>query len=100
MNFQMLKLDFEKAKELEIKLPIVVGSYIKQQTFKKTSSFASLTLPKPLTMCITTNWKILKEMGIPDHLTCLLRSLYAGQEATVRSGHGTTDWFQIGKGVL
>ena len=56
-------------------------------------------MPKPLTVWITTNWKILKEMGIPDHLTCLLRILYAGQEATVRTGHGTTDWFQIGKGV-
>ena len=56
-------------------------------------------MPKPLTVWITTNWKILKEMGIPDHLTCLLRSLYAGQEATVRTGYGTTDWFQIGKGV-
>ena len=55
--------------------------------------------PKPLTVWITTNWKILKEMGIPDHLTCLLRNLYACQEATVRTGHGTTDWFQIGKGV-
>ena len=56
-------------------------------------------MPKPLFVWITTNWKILKEMGIPDHLTCLLRYLYAGQEATVRTGHGTTDWFQIGKGV-
>ena len=56
-------------------------------------------MPKSLTVWITTNWKILREMGIPDHLTCLLRSLYAGQEATVRTGHGTTDWFQIGKGV-
>ena len=56
-------------------------------------------MPKPLTVWITTNWKILKEMGIPDHLTCLLRNLYAGQEATVRTGHGTTDWFQIGKVV-
>ena len=56
-------------------------------------------MPKPLTVCITTNWKILQEMEIPDHLTCLLRNLYAGQEATVRAGHGTTDWFQIGKGV-
>ena len=56
-------------------------------------------MPKPLTVWITINWKILKEMGIPDHLTCLLRNLYAGQEATVRIGHGTTDWFQIGKGV-
>ena len=56
-------------------------------------------MPKPLTMWITTNWKTVKEMGILDHLTCLLRNLYAGQEATVRTGHGTTDWFQIGKGV-
>ena len=55
---------------------------------------------KPLTVWITIIWKILKEMGIPDHLTCLLRNLYAGQEATVRSGHGTTDWFQIGKGCI
>ena len=56
-------------------------------------------MPKPLTVWITTNWKILKERGIPDHLTCLLRNLYVGQEATVRTGHGTRDWFQIGKGV-
>ena len=56
-------------------------------------------MPKPLTLWITINWKILKEIGIPDHLTCLLRNLYAAQEATVRMGHGTTDWFQIGKGV-
>ena len=58
-----------------------------------------LFMPKPLTVWIIINWKILKEMGIPDHLTCLLKNLYAGQEATVRTGHGTTDWFQIGKGV-
>ena len=56
-------------------------------------------MPKPLSVWITTNWKTLQEMGTPDHLTCLLRNLYAGQEATVRTGHGTTDWFQIGKGV-
>ena len=56
-------------------------------------------MPKPVTVCITTNWKILREMGIPDHLICLLGNLYAGQEATVRTRHGTTDWFQIGKGV-
>ena len=56
-------------------------------------------MPKPLTVWITTNWKILQEMGIPHHLICLLRNLYAGQEATVRTGHGTTDWFRIGKGV-
>ena len=55
-------------------------------------------MPKPLTVWITTNWKILQEIGVPDHLTCLLRNLYAGQEAIVRTGHGTTDWFQIGKG--
>ena len=59
----------------------------------------SLTMPKPLTVWITTNWKILKEKGIPDHLTSLLRILYAGQEATARTGYGTTDWFKIGKGV-
>ena len=56
-------------------------------------------MPKPLTVWITTNWKILKEMAISDHLTCFLRNLYKGEEATVRTGHGTTDWFQIGKGV-
>ena len=66
---------------------------------KKTSISALFTISKPLTMWITTNWKILKEMGIPNHLTCLLRNLYAGQEATVRTRHGTTDWFQIRKGV-
>ena len=56
-------------------------------------------MPKPLTLWITTNWKILKQMGIPDHLTCFLRNLHAGQEATVRTGHGIMDWFKIGKGV-
>ena len=71
----------------------------KAREFQKSSISALLTMAKPLTVWITTNWKILKEMGIPDHLTCLLRNLYAGQEATVRTGHGTTDWFQIGKGV-
>ena len=66
---------------------------------KKTSTSALLTMPKPLAVWITTNWKILQEMGIPDCFTCCLRNLYAGQEAIVRTGHGTTDWFQIGKGV-
>ena len=66
---------------------------------EKPSTSALLTMANPLTVWITTNWKILKEMRIPDHLTCLLKNLYAGQEATVRTGHGTTDWFQIGKGV-
>ena len=65
----------------------------KKESSRKTSISASLTTPKPSTVWITTNWKILKEMGITDHLTCLLRNLHAGQEATVRTRHGTTDWF-------
>ena len=56
-------------------------------------------MAKTLTSWIITNWKILQDMAIPDHLTCLLRNLYTGQEARVKTGHGTTDWFQIGKGV-
>ena len=95
----MCKLDLEKAGEPEIKLPTSVGSSKKQESSRKTSTSASLTMPKPLTVWITINWKILKEMGIPDHIICLLRNLYAGQEATVRTRHGTMDWFQIGKGV-
>ena len=87
----MFKLDLEKAEEPEIKLPTSARSLKKQESSIKTSTFALLTMPKPLTVWITTNWKILKEMGIPDHLTYLLRNLYAGQEATVRTGHGTTD---------
>ena len=89
----------EKAEESEIKLPTSVGSSKKQESSGKTSISALLTMPKPLTVWITINWKILKEMGIPDHLICLLRNLCASQEARVRTGHGTTDWFQIGKGV-
>ena len=80
-------------------LPSSTGSSKKQQISRKISVSALLTMPKPLTVWITINWKILKEMGIPDHLTHLLRNLYAGQEATVRTGHGTTVWFQIGKGI-
>ena len=99
MNFQMFKLDLEKAEESEIKLPTATGSSKIQESSRKTSTSALLTMPKPLTVWIITNWKILTEMGIPDHLTCLLRNLCAGQEATVRTGHGMTDWFQIGKGV-
>ena len=95
----MFKLVLEKAEETEIKLSTFSGSWKKQESSRKTSNSASLTMPKPLTGWITVNWKILREMGIPDHLTCLLRNLYAGQEATVRTGHGTTDWFQIGRGV-
>ena len=99
MNFQMFKLDLEKAEEPEIKLPTSAGSSKKQESSRKTYISASLTMLKLLTVWITTNWKILKEMGISDHLTCFLRNLYAGQEATVRTGHGTTDWFQTGKEV-
>ena len=95
----MFKLVLEKAEEPEIKLPTSIGSEKKQENSRKTSTSPLLTMLKPLTGWITTNWKILKEMGIPDQLTCLLRNLYAGQEATVRTRHGTTDWFQIGKGV-
>ena len=95
----MFKLVLEKAEEPEIKLPTSAVSSKKQESSRKTSISALLTMTKPLTVWITINWKILKEMGIPDHLTCLLRNLYAGQEATVRTGHGTTDWFQVGKGV-
>ena len=95
----MYKLDLEKTEEPEIKSPTSVGSQKKQKSSRKTSTSALLTMPKPLTVWLTTNWKILQEMGLSDHLTCLLRNLYAGQEATARTGHGTTDWFQIGKGV-
>ena len=95
----MFKLVLEKAEESEIELPTSAGSLKKQESSRKTSISALLTMPKPLTVWITINWNILKEMGIPDHLSCLLRNLYAGQEATVRTGHGTTDWFQKGKGI-
>ena len=95
----MFKLVLEEAKEPEIKLPTSVGSSEKQESSRKTAIAALLTMPKPLTVDHNQLWKILKEMGIPDHLTCLLRNLYAGQEATVRTGHGTTDWLQTGKGV-
>ena len=95
----MLKLVLEKAEEPEIKWPTFAGSWKKQESSRKTSISALLTMPKPLTVWNPINWKILQEMGIPGHLTCLLRNLYAGHEATVRTGHGTTDWFQIGKGL-
>ena len=86
-NFQMYNLDLEKAEEPEIKLPISIGSQKKQKNSRKIFTAASLTILKPLTVWITTNWKILQEMGIPDYLTCLLRNLYAGQKQQ-RSGHG------------
>ena len=96
----MFKLVLEKAEEPEIKLPTSTGSWKKQESSRKTSISALLTTPKPLTVWITNElWKVLKQLGIPDHLACLLRNLYAGQEATVRAGHETTDWVQTGKGV-
>ena len=95
----MFKLVLEKAEEPEIKLPTYAGSWKKQESSGKASISALLTTTEPLTVDHNKLWKILKEMGIPEHLTCLLRNLYVGQEATVRTGHGTTDWFQIGKGV-
>ena len=95
----MFKLVLEKEEESETKLPTSAGSSKKQESATKTFTSILLTVPKPLIVWITTNWKILKEMGIPDHLNCLLKNLYASQEAIVRTGHGTTDWFQIGKGV-
>ena len=96
----MFKQVLENAEVPAIKLPTSAGSWKKKEFQKKTSISALLTMSKPLTVQITTNWKILREMEIPDHLTCLLRNLYSGQEATVRTGHVTTDWFQIGKGVV
>ena len=96
----MFKVDLQKSEKPKIKLPISAGSLKKQESSKKTSIFGLLTTPKPLTVWITTNCrKIFQEMGIPDHLTHLLRDLYAGQAAAVNSGDGTTDGFQIGKGV-
>ena len=95
----MFKLDLEKAEEPEIKLPTSIGSW-KKQEFQKNIYFCFIDYAKAFD-CMDHNklWKLLQEMGIPDHLTWLLRNLYAGQEATVRTGHGTTDWFQIEKGV-
>ena len=95
----MFKLDLEKAEKPEIKLSTSVKSLKKEDNSRKTFTPASLAMPNPLPVWTTTNCKILKEVGIPDHLTCLLRNLYACQEATVRTRHGTIDWFRIGKGV-
>ena len=96
----MFKLDLEKAEEPEIKLPASVGSSKKEREFQKNISFCLVRYAKAFD-CVDHNklWKILKEMGIPDHMTCLLRNLYADQEATIRTEHGTTDCFQIRKGV-
>ena len=104
MTFQMFKLVLEKAEEPEIKLPTFSGSSKKQESLKNKTKqniyFCFIDYAKAFD-CVDHKklWKILKEMGIQDHLTCLLRNLYAGREATVRTGHGTTDWFQTGKGV-
>ena len=96
----MFKLDLEKAEEPEIKLPTSTGSKKKQENSRKNIYFCFIDYAKA-SDCVDHNklWKILQEMGIPDHLTWLMRNLYVGQEASVRMGHGTTDWFQIGKGV-
>ena len=100
MNCELsdVQAGFRKGRETRDQLPTSTGSSKKQESSRKTSISALLTMPKPLTVWIT-NWKFLKEMVIPDHLTCLLRNLYAGQEATVRIGHRTKDWFQIRKGL-
>ena len=99
MNFQMFKLVLEKAEEPEIELPTSTGSS-KKREFQKNIYFCFIDYVKAFD-CVDHNkqWKILKEMGIPDHLKCLLRNLYASQESAVRTVHGTTDWFQIRKGV-
>ena len=100
MNFQMFKLDLEKTEEPEIKLPTSIGSLKKQESCRKNVYFCFIDYAKAFG-CVNDNklWKILQERGIPEHLACLLRNLYAGQNATVRTGHGTTDRFQIRKEV-
>ena len=99
MNSQKFKLDLEKAEEPEIKLPTSIGSW-KKQEFQKNIYFCFIDYSKAFDYADHNKlWKSLQEMEIPDHLTCLLRNLNAGQEATVRTGQGTTDWFQIGKEV-
>ena len=99
MNFQMFKLVLEKAEEPEIKLPTSAGSS-KMREFQKNIYFCFIDYAKPF-VCVDHSklWKILKEMGIPDHLNCFLRNLYAGQEATVKTRHVTMNWFKIWKGV-
>ena len=99
MNFQMYKVDLEKVKEPDIKLPTSIGSYRRLGHSRTTSTSASLAELRPDCVDHHKLWKIVKEMGIPDHLTCLLRNLYAGQEATVRT-RNRTDWSKIEKGVF
>ena len=95
----MFKLDLEKAEEPEIKLPSSIGSYKNQENSRNIPTSALLTIQKPLIVWITTNCGKLTEIGIPDHRACLLRNLYADQEAIVRTEHGRADWFQIRKEV-
>ena len=97
-NFQVFKMDFKKAEESD-QIANVCWCIEKAREFQKKHLFLLYWLYQSLCVDHKKLWKILKEKGIPDHLTCLLRNLYAGQPATVRTGHGTTDWFQIGKGV-
>ena len=99
MNFLMFQAGFRKGRGTRDQIAIICWIIKKAREFQKKSISALLTISKPLTVWITINWKILKAMGIPDHLTCPLIHLFAGQEATVRTGHETTDWFRIGKGV-
>ena len=94
-------MDLQKSEEPEIKLPTFVGLSKKQESFRKNIYFCFIDYAKAFDFVDNNKlWKTLQEMGIPDHLTCLLKNLYTGQEATVRTGYGTTDWFQTGKGVL
>ena len=101
VNYELpnVQAGLEKAEEPEIKLPTSAGLLEKQESSRKTSISGLSTMAQPLIVWVTTNYGKLLEMGIPDYLTCLLRNLYVGQEATVVTGHGTTKWFQIGKGV-
>ena len=99
LNFQIFNLDSEKAEKPDIKLPTSAGSWKKQESSRKKHLFLLYWLCQSLWLHHNKLWKILQEVGIPDHLTCLLRDLYAGQEATVRTEHGTADWFQIRKRV-
>ena len=101
MDFQMLKLDLEKTEEPEIKLPLSIGSSKKQENSRKKKIYFCFIDYAKAFNCVDHNKlrQILQQMGIPDELTCLLRNLFAGQEATVRTGRGTTDWFLIGKGA-
>ena len=101
MNHELpdVQAGFRKGRGTRDQIANICWIITKAREFQKNTISALLTMPKPLTAQITINWKILKETEIPEHLTCLLRNLYAGQETTVRTVHGTTDWFQIGKGV-